>query len=103
MNSALLAQSTILHTALPVSSTPANSLVAHTYLVQVDGNTCLGFLCSSHRIPMMWLEQESRCGNLVGPFGKQSVRNPNRVYLSLCKQILIHMLVNLSGAFTPSG
>jgi len=52
---------------------------------------------------MMWLEQESRCGNLVGPFGKQSVRNPNRVYLSLCKQILIHMLVNLSGAFTPSG
>lgn len=56
MNSTLLAQARIPHTALPESSTPATSLVAHTYLVQVDGNTCLGFLCSSHRIPMMWLE-----------------------------------------------
>lgn len=62
---ALLAQPSIPHTTLPLSSTPAASLVAHTHLVQVNGNTSLCFLSSSHRVPMLQLGQESRGSNLV--------------------------------------
>lgn len=68
---ALLAQSWILYTTLPLPSIPAASLVAHAYLVQVEGNTSLCFLSSFHRVPMLQLGQERRGSNLVGSFEKQ--------------------------------
>lgn len=68
---ALLSQSWILHTTLALPSAPAASLVAHTYLVQVDGDTFLCLLSSSHRTFMLQLGQESRGSDLVGSFEKQ--------------------------------
>lgn len=76
--SALLVQSWILHTTLPLPSAPAASLVAHTYLVQVDGNTFLCFLSSPHRTSMLQLGQESRGSALVGSFEKQVGDAPSR-------------------------
>lgn len=70
-NPALLAQSWIPHTTLQLHSTPAASLVTDTYLVQVDGNTSLRLLSSSHRVPVMQLGQERRGSNLAESFEKQ--------------------------------